>query len=438
MLFLGRYQHRPQHLFGGIGTLLILIGVLVELYLTVDKLVFGHPIGQRPLLLLGALLIIVGVQLLSLGLIGELIANSRARGGPDAGAGGAVVEAAAGEVGARRAAPDAGPPRGRRPADAAVAAAASPRAPPTRRDPRRRLLRHVRPGLPAQRRAHRRAARARRRRCSSSRRRCRALTAARDGDAARRRAARRRRRRGPRAAASRSIAPRCDVDAVVVGYPGHFLVPFGRAARRRSGARGSCSTRSSRCGTRSPATAAWSPPAAGRPARPCAPSTALAFALPDLVLADTWAHAAYYQAEFGARRVGGSPWCRWARCRSRAPTGARAALGAGEPLTVFQYGKWSPLHGAETVLAAAELLRDEPFRFVLAGEGQLSARAARRRSRARGLDQRRVAGRAAAGGAARPHAGRRRLPRRVRRARTRRRAWCPTRSTTRWPAAGRW
>ncbi len=88
VLFLGRYQHRPQHLFGGIGTLFIVIGVLVELYLTVDKLVFGHPIGQRPLLLLGALLIIVGVQLLSLGLIGELIANSRARAGPGHAAGG--------------------------------------------------------------------------------------------------------------------------------------------------------------------------------------------------------------------------------------------------------------------------------------------------------------------------------------------------------------
>ncbi len=57
--------------------------MLVELYLTIDKLVFDNPIGQRPLLLLGALAIIVGVQLLSLGLIGELIANSRARRGPD-------------------------------------------------------------------------------------------------------------------------------------------------------------------------------------------------------------------------------------------------------------------------------------------------------------------------------------------------------------------
>jgi glycosyltransferase involved in cell wall biosynthesis len=93
VMFLGRYQHRPQHLFGGFGTLLIFIGVLVELYLTIDKLVFGDPIGQRPLLLLGALFIIVGVQLLSLGLIGELIANSRARRGPDPAQVAVLVEA---------------------------------------------------------------------------------------------------------------------------------------------------------------------------------------------------------------------------------------------------------------------------------------------------------------------------------------------------------
>jgi hypothetical protein len=93
VMFLGRYQHRPQHLFGGVGTLLIVIGVLVELYLTLDKLVFGNPIGQRPLLLLGVLLIIVGVQLLSLGLIGELIASTRARRGPDPAQVAVLVEA---------------------------------------------------------------------------------------------------------------------------------------------------------------------------------------------------------------------------------------------------------------------------------------------------------------------------------------------------------
>lgn len=83
VLFLGRYQHRPQHLFGGLGTFLIVVGLLIELYLTVDKLAFGEAIGQRPLLLLGALLIIVGAQLLSLGLLGELIVSSRARKGPE-------------------------------------------------------------------------------------------------------------------------------------------------------------------------------------------------------------------------------------------------------------------------------------------------------------------------------------------------------------------
>ncbi len=78
VLFLGRYRQRPQHLFGGIGTMMVVIGVLIDLYLTIDKL-FGHPIGQRPLLLLGTLLIIVGIQLLSLGLVGELITQARAR-----------------------------------------------------------------------------------------------------------------------------------------------------------------------------------------------------------------------------------------------------------------------------------------------------------------------------------------------------------------------
>ena len=61
-MFLGRYRQRPQHLFGGIGTMMVVVGLLIDLYLTIDKF-FGHPIGQRPLLLLGALLIIVGIQL---------------------------------------------------------------------------------------------------------------------------------------------------------------------------------------------------------------------------------------------------------------------------------------------------------------------------------------------------------------------------------------
>jgi glycosyltransferase involved in cell wall biosynthesis len=70
--FIGRYRHRPLHLFGGIGLLLSGIGFVTLCYLTVVKLL-GHAIGQRPLLLLGVLLVVVGIQFASLGLISEMV-----------------------------------------------------------------------------------------------------------------------------------------------------------------------------------------------------------------------------------------------------------------------------------------------------------------------------------------------------------------------------
>lgn len=70
--FMGRYRHRPLHLFGGLGLGLGALGTLILAYLTVDKFL-GHAIGKRPLLLLGVLLVVVGIQLFSLGLISELI-----------------------------------------------------------------------------------------------------------------------------------------------------------------------------------------------------------------------------------------------------------------------------------------------------------------------------------------------------------------------------
>jgi glycosyltransferase involved in cell wall biosynthesis len=72
--FIGRYRHRPLHLFGGLGLLTMLGGGVCLLYLTVLK-VQGHAIGSRPLLILGVLLVVVGIQLLSLGLIGEMITS---------------------------------------------------------------------------------------------------------------------------------------------------------------------------------------------------------------------------------------------------------------------------------------------------------------------------------------------------------------------------
>ena len=72
--FIGRYRYRPLHLFGGLGLALGAIGFAVLIYLTIDKLM-GHAIGQRPLLILGVLLVVVGLQFFSLGLISELITS---------------------------------------------------------------------------------------------------------------------------------------------------------------------------------------------------------------------------------------------------------------------------------------------------------------------------------------------------------------------------
>jgi glycosyltransferase involved in cell wall biosynthesis len=70
----GRYRHRPLHLFGGLGLLLGAVGTIVLAYLTILKAT-GEAIGHRPLLVLGVLLVVVGLQLLSLGLLGEMIRN---------------------------------------------------------------------------------------------------------------------------------------------------------------------------------------------------------------------------------------------------------------------------------------------------------------------------------------------------------------------------
>jgi glycosyltransferase involved in cell wall biosynthesis len=72
--FMGRYRHRPLHLFGGLGLTMGAIGTALLVYLTVLKLT-GEAIGHRPLLTLGVLLVVVGLQFFSLGLLSELITS---------------------------------------------------------------------------------------------------------------------------------------------------------------------------------------------------------------------------------------------------------------------------------------------------------------------------------------------------------------------------
>ncbi|TML29873.1 MAG: glycosyltransferase family 2 protein [Actinobacteria bacterium] len=72
--FIGRYRHRPLHLFGGLGLILGAFGTAILVYLTVLK-ILGNAIGHRPLLLLGVLLVVIGMQFFSLGLISEMITS---------------------------------------------------------------------------------------------------------------------------------------------------------------------------------------------------------------------------------------------------------------------------------------------------------------------------------------------------------------------------
>jgi glycosyltransferase involved in cell wall biosynthesis len=153
-----------------------------------------------------------------------------------------------------------------------------------------------------------------------------------------------------------------DADVVVVGYPGHFDMP---AARRTARGRpvvfnplvslhDTLVGDRARFGPRSPAAGILRAVDNG------------AFRAADLVVADTEAHAAFFRQAFGLPedRV------------------AVALVGADEPLFrpgwhppepfhVLFVGKLIPLHGLETILAAAALVPDVPFRVV--GDGQLSA-----------------------------------------------------------------
>jgi len=73
--FLAKYYDKPMHFFGRIGLLLLAIGIVVCAILTVQWFM-GYGIGDRPLLILGILCIILGVQSISTGFIGDLIVDA--------------------------------------------------------------------------------------------------------------------------------------------------------------------------------------------------------------------------------------------------------------------------------------------------------------------------------------------------------------------------
>jgi glycosyltransferase involved in cell wall biosynthesis len=72
MLFFKQYLQKPMHLFGTWGILITGIGILINIYLFVLK-IFGHDIWGKPLLLLGVLFVVAGFQLITIGIVAELL-----------------------------------------------------------------------------------------------------------------------------------------------------------------------------------------------------------------------------------------------------------------------------------------------------------------------------------------------------------------------------
>ncbi len=74
--FILGYSTRPLHVFGAAGLAAGGLGLLIGLYLTFIKLALGQDIGTRPLLLLAVLLVLLGVQMVSMGLLAEMITRT--------------------------------------------------------------------------------------------------------------------------------------------------------------------------------------------------------------------------------------------------------------------------------------------------------------------------------------------------------------------------
>ncbi len=75
VIFTTRYIRRPLHLFGFVGFLSFVAGFVIDAILTFFWLFYHKPLSNRPLLLLGLLLMIVGVQLFAIGLLGEMMVH---------------------------------------------------------------------------------------------------------------------------------------------------------------------------------------------------------------------------------------------------------------------------------------------------------------------------------------------------------------------------
>jgi hypothetical protein len=81
--FLLRFLKKPFRFFGGFGFAILALGALFTAYLVIARLLFGVPLVDRPALVLSTLMIVLGIQIISVGLIGEIVAFTYAKDAKD-------------------------------------------------------------------------------------------------------------------------------------------------------------------------------------------------------------------------------------------------------------------------------------------------------------------------------------------------------------------
>jgi hypothetical protein len=79
VFFLLRFLRKPFRFFGGFGFAVLMVGILITAWVVGARLFFGIPLGDRPVLILSTLLVVLGIQIISVGLIGEIISFTYAK-----------------------------------------------------------------------------------------------------------------------------------------------------------------------------------------------------------------------------------------------------------------------------------------------------------------------------------------------------------------------
>lgn len=79
IFFLVKFTKKPLRFFGLLGSGIFSIGALISVYLLIERMFFGAPLGGRPMLLLASLLVVMGIQFFAIGLLGEIIIFTHAK-----------------------------------------------------------------------------------------------------------------------------------------------------------------------------------------------------------------------------------------------------------------------------------------------------------------------------------------------------------------------